>query len=70
MVFYVVVGLFLLLAQCLATPYHAPLQGSAGGKRTLVLMDDLVGASNLEDKYTSYFNVLFCYPACLTGESP
>lgn len=47
MVLYVVVGLFLLLAQCLATPYHAPLQGVAGGKKTLVLMDDLVSASML-----------------------
>jgi hypothetical protein len=30
------------LAAYYSMPYHAPLQGLVGGKRTLVLLDDLV----------------------------
>ena len=30
------------LLQCRTMPYQVPLQGTPGGKRTLVLLDDMV----------------------------
>jgi hypothetical protein len=41
-----VVLLLCALIGALAMPYRAPLQGIVGGKRTLVLLDDLVRIHN------------------------
>lgn len=38
---------FVLFASVASMPYHVPLQGTAGGKRTLVLMDNLVIANRV-----------------------
>jgi hypothetical protein len=48
------------VAVCIeANPYRVPLQGNAGGKRTLVIFDDLVRshAANLFSSSDVYF---FC----------
>jgi hypothetical protein len=38
-----VVAMFLAtVLQCRTMPYQVPLQGTPGGKRTLVLLDDMV----------------------------
>lgn len=39
---FIVVLVACLLAVAFAMPYHVPLQGNAGGKRTLVLLDSMV----------------------------
>jgi hypothetical protein len=39
---FLIVAFVLSLLHVYSMPYHAPLQGEPGGKRTLVLMDSLV----------------------------